>query len=62
MGVTPPARVAEAILRGIERNQREVYVTPKDRLFVLGANALPGLFEWAMIRLRRQRLASGETS
>jgi short-subunit dehydrogenase len=57
MGVTPPERVAEAILRGIERNQREVYVTPKDRLFVLGANALPGLFEWAMLRLRRQRLA-----
>jgi short-subunit dehydrogenase len=57
MGVTPPERVAEAILRGIERNQREVYVTAKDRLFVLGANALPGLFEWAMIRLRRQRLA-----
>jgi short-subunit dehydrogenase len=59
MGITPPERVAEAILRGIERNQRQVYVTAKDRLFVLGANALPGLFEWAMIRLRRQRLARG---
>jgi short-subunit dehydrogenase len=56
MGVTPPERVAQAILRGIERNQREVYVTLKDRLFVWGANVAPGQFEWAMRRLRRQRL------
>jgi short-subunit dehydrogenase len=56
MGVTPPEKVAQAILRGLARNQREVYVTFKDRLFVWGANAAPGLFEWGMRRLRRQRV------
>lgn len=59
MGITPPARVAQAILRGIELNQREVYVTWKDRLFVWGANAAPGLFEWSMIRLRASRTGQG---
>jgi short-subunit dehydrogenase len=58
MGVTPPERVAQAILRGIENNQREVYITWKDRLFVWGANVLPGLFEWSMIRLRKRRVAA----
>lgn len=57
MGVTPPERVAQAILRGIEKNQREVYVTWRDRLFVWGANAAPGLFELSMIRLRARRMA-----
>lgn len=57
MGITPPEHVAQAILHGIERNQREVYVTWKDRLFVWGANAMPGLFEWSMIRLRTKRTA-----
>ena len=59
MGITPPERVAQAILRGIEQNQREVYVTWKDRLFVWGANAAPGLFEWSMIRLRASRTGRG---
>ena len=59
MGITPPARVAQAILRGIEQNRREVYVTWKDRLFVWGANAAPGLFEWSMIRLRAKRSGRG---
>lgn len=57
MGVTPPEKVAAAILRGIERDQREVYVTFKDRLFVWGANAAPGVFEWAIRRLRARRVA-----
>ena len=57
MGITPPERVAQAVLRGIDKNQREVYVTWKDRLFVWGAQAAPGLFEWSMIRLRARRLA-----
>lgn len=56
LGITAPDRVAQAILKGIERNQREVYVTWKDRLFVWGANAAPWLFERAVTRLRRQRL------
>jgi short-subunit dehydrogenase len=59
MGITPPERVARAVLRGIEKNQREVYVTWKDRLFVWGAQAAPGLFEWSMIRLRAGRLGPG---
>ena len=58
MGITAPERVAQAILAGIERDQREVYVTYKDRLFVWGANAAPGLFEWAMKRLRAGRLSA----
>ena len=58
MGVTAPQRVAEAILHGIEKNQREVYVTWRDRLFVWGANALPGPFEWTMIRLRARRIGA----
>jgi short-subunit dehydrogenase len=59
MGITSPERVAQAVLRGIKKNQREVYVTWKDRLFVWGAQAAPGLFEWSMIRLRARRLARG---
>jgi short-subunit dehydrogenase len=56
MGITPPERVAQAVLHGIEQNQREVYVTWRDRLFVWGAQAAPGLFEWSMIRLRARRM------
>ena len=56
MGITPPERVAQTVLRGIEKNQREVYVTWKDRLFVWGAQAAPGVFEWSMIRLRARRM------
>jgi short-subunit dehydrogenase len=56
MGITAPEKVAQAILRGIRRNQREVYVTHKDRLFVWGANLLPGPFAWAMLRLRARRM------
>jgi short-subunit dehydrogenase len=58
MGVTAPERVAAAILHGIARNQREVYVTWKDRLFVWGAGAFPGPFERAMLRLRARRRAA----
>ncbi len=59
MGVTSPERVAQAILRGIAKNRREVYVTWKDQMFVWGANAAPGLFEWSLIRLRARRMAQG---
>ena len=60
MGITQPEKVAQAILRGIEANQREVYVTAKDRLFVWGATAAPGLFEWAIRRLRTRRVSRQE--
>ena len=39
------------------RGEREVYVTAKDRLIVMGATAMPGLWEWALIRLRAWRMA-----
>lgn len=56
MGVVPPERVAARIVRAIERREREVYITLKDRLFVLAATAAPGLFEWAMGVMRGRRL------
>ncbi len=56
MGVMPAERVAERIVRAIERREREVYITLKDRVFVLAANAAPGLFEWAMRVMRARRV------
>jgi short-subunit dehydrogenase len=55
MGVVPAEKVAQRIVKAIARGERDVYVSCKDRLFVWGAHALPGLFEWAMRRLRRMR-------
>ncbi|MCB0042931.1 MAG: SDR family NAD(P)-dependent oxidoreductase [Caldilinea sp.] len=57
LGVVPPERVAQRIVRAIERGEREVYVTAKDRLIVMGATAMPGLWEWALVRLRAWRMA-----
>ena len=56
MGVMPAERVADRIVRAIEHREREVYITLKDRVFVLAANAAPGLFEWAMRVMRARRL------
>lgn len=56
LGVVPPERVAARIVRAIERREREVYVTLKDRFFVLAATAAPGLFEWAMGVMRGRRV------
>jgi short-subunit dehydrogenase len=56
MGVVSADRVAARIVRAIERREREVYITLKDRLFVLAATAAPGLFEWAMGVMRTRRL------
>ena len=55
MGVMPAECVAERIVRAIEHREREVYITLKDRVFVLAANAAPGLFEWAMRVMRGRR-------
>ena len=57
LGVVPPERVAQRIVRAIERGEREVYVTAKDRLVVMGATAMPGLWEWSLTRLRMWRMA-----
>jgi len=65
LGVVPAERVAQRIVRAVERGEREVYVTVKDRLVVMGATAMPGLWEWSLIRFRawrmvdRSRLARG---
>lgn len=65
MGVTPAEVVGKRIVRAIEHSrqggcgEREVYITWKDRLFVWGATAAPGPFEWAMRRLRAKRLSAG---
>lgn len=56
MGVVPAERVAARIVRAIARREREVYITLKDRLFVLAATAAPGLFEWAMGVMRGRRV------
>lgn len=65
LGVVPAERVGERIVRAIERGEREVYTTTKDRLVVMGATAMPGLWEWSLTQLRawrmkgRSRLARG---
>lgn len=61
----PAQKVAERIVRAIRREEREVYVTLFDRLLVLGADAFPGLFayalQWAaLIRRRRFAQSRGE--
>ena len=58
MGVVPPEKVAQRIVKAVERSDREVYITLKDRLFVWGANLAPGLFEWAMVRFRKSRIGT----
>ena len=60
MGVAPTEKVANRIVQAIERGEREVYITCKDRLFVWGANLAPGLFEWAMIRFRHSRIGTSK--
>ena len=57
MGVVPAAKVADRIVSAIARGERDVYISWKDRVFVWGARSLPGLFEWAMKRLRQRRIA-----
>lgn len=57
LGLTPAARVGERIVEAIVRGEREVYITRKDRLVVLGATAFPGLWEWGLTRLRAWRMA-----
>ncbi len=57
LGRTPAQRVGERIVRAIERGEREVYITWKDRLIVLGATTFPGLWAWGLTRLRWWRTA-----
>ncbi len=46
-------RVAQAVLRGYMRRQREVVVPWKDRIFIQLYQLLPGLVEYGMARLVR---------
>ncbi|MEZ4633576.1 MAG: SDR family NAD(P)-dependent oxidoreductase [Caldilineaceae bacterium] len=60
-GVTPE-QVARRTVRAIRRGDREVYVTLFDRLLVLGAQMLPGIFAWALVwaaAIRRKRFEDG---
>ncbi len=51
----PVEPVARRIIQAIERREREVFCSWRDHAAVLAANALPGLYEWALIQLRRMR-------
>jgi short-subunit dehydrogenase len=51
----PVEPVARRIIRAIEQREREVFCSWRDHAAVLAANALPGLYEWALIQLRRMR-------
>ncbi len=56
----PPARVARRVIKAIRRREREVYITLFDRLVVLGAQMLPGFFEWGLLlatSIRRRRFS-----
>jgi short-subunit dehydrogenase len=56
----PAERVARRVVKAIRRREREVYITLFDRLVVLGAQLLPGLFEWGLLlatKVRRRRFA-----
>ena len=48
-GVTPE-KVAEKIADAAEKGGRDVYVTPKDRVFVAATTLVPGLFDRVLAR------------
>jgi len=43
-----PERVAQAILRGVQRESRDVHVTLMDRLFVTTGRMVPRLTDWLL--------------
>lgn len=49
------SRWPAASSRPWSRTRREVFCSWHDHAAVLAANALPGLYEWALIQLRRMR-------
>lgn len=53
-----PERCAEAIVRGVERNQRTVMSPGAGWLFVVAARLLPGLVDWQMHRMYRNGVDS----
>ena len=55
LGVVPAEVVAERIVRAIERGDRTVYVTLKDRGVVAAATLLPRPTEWGLRQLRAVR-------
>lgn len=55
LGVVPAEVVADRIVRAIERGERTVYVTLKDRGVVTAAALLPGPTEWGLRQLRAVR-------
>jgi len=46
-----PDRVAQAILRGVQRESRDVYVTLVDRMFVAVGRTVPRFTDWLLPRV-----------
>jgi short-subunit dehydrogenase len=44
----PAEKVAEKIARAAERGGRDVYVTPRDRAFIVAATLAPGALDYAL--------------
>ena len=53
---TPAEQVGRRIVTAIQRREREVYVSWRDRLIVMLITGVPGLYEWAMKQLYRRRV------
>lgn len=53
-GVSPTV-VARQIVRGLERNRREIFPNWRGRALVVANRLVPGAVDWAMTRLGRRR-------
>jgi short-subunit dehydrogenase len=51
----PPERVAKAIQQAIVREPRDVYITLKDRIFVLASQVFPKLMDRTLSRYLENR-------
>ena len=58
-GMLTPEQVAEAIVRGVRREQREVIIPPLLSLTIRFHRYLPGLVRWALLKTAAKRAGSG---
>jgi short-subunit dehydrogenase len=58
-GAVSPDIVARRIVLAIRRQEREVFVTWWDRVLVVAAQSLPGLYDWLLRRKIRARRQAG---
>ncbi len=56
----PPERVAQAVIKCLEKPRGEVWTSLPVRLGLAGATAFPGLADWAIGRTLRKRHAEAE--